>query len=221
MKKSSKRALALIIAVAMCVGMFAVSAAAANTNYTQNWNNGKGSSTFTNGSGGNFSATWNLNAGGNCVIGKGWNPGNANMVIGYNVGVFNQTSSSGCTWFGLYGWTTNSLVEFYVIDRWVNYRPAEGTKLGTLTSDGQTYEVWKSQQVNQPSISGTQTYWRIMSVNLVQRALGQNNTITLANHVAGWKRLGFNIGTNWNYVILAVEGYESKGSFSGTVWSTP
>lgn len=218
-----KKVLALIIALSMCVGIFAMTAAAADTNYTQNWNNAKsGSVSYTNGSGGNFSLTWSSNSGSgyNLVCGKGWSTGNASRKISYNAGTFKQTGTSGCSYLSLYGWTTNSLIEYYVMDSWVNYKPAEGTKLGTVSSDGGTYDVWKHQQVNQPSISGTQTFWQIFSLRQSQRTQGANNTITFANHVNGWKNLGFSLGSGWNYQMIAVEGYESSGQANVTVWES-
>ena len=217
-----KKALSLIIAVVMCVGMFAMTALAANTNYTQNWNNGKGSSTFTDKSGGGFAVTWTLNPGGNFVGGKGWNPGSKTAVIGYNAGVFSQTSSTGCSYLSLYGWTTNSLVEYYIMDNWVNYQPKEGDNKGSYTCDGQTYTLYKHQQVNQPSISGTQTFYQALSLNNSKRALGTNNTVTFATHLSKWVSAGIvSSSCSMNYQMLAFEGYESTGKGDATVWSTP
>lgn len=216
-----KKALALVLSLALLVCMFPISALAADTNYTQNWNNGKsGTVNFTNGSGGNYSVTWSSNSGSgfNMVVGKGWKPGNGSRVVNYNAGIFKQTGTSGCSYLSFYGWTTNALVEYYIMDSWVNYKPAEGTKLGTLSSDGGTYDVWKHQQVSQPSISGTQTFWQIFSLRQSQRTQGQNNTITFANHVNGWKNLGFSLGTTWDYQMIAVEAYESSGQANVTVW---
>ena len=215
-----KKALSLIIAVVMCVGMFAVSAVAGNPNYTQNWNNGKGTSTFTNISANQFSTTWSSNSGSgfNGVVGKGWNPGTKTKVIGYNVSVFQLNNPSGCAYLSLYGWTRNTLVEYYVMEMWINYKPATGTKLGTISSNGGTYDVWKHQQVNQPSIQGTQSFWQIFSLRQAQAPMKTNNTLTFPNHVNGWSNLGFNLGSTMDYQMMAVEFYESSGSADLTVW---
>lgn len=216
MRIRSKRFFALILATALCFCMVPLSVSAADINYTLNWNNGSSDNVnFTNGAGGSFSVTWTNSS---FILGKGWIPGNASRVVNYNAGVFRQTSSSGCTFLELYGWTRNSLIEYRVVDSWFYYKPAEGAKLGVVSSDGGTYDVWKHQQVSQPSISGTQSFWQISSVRQSQRPQSQNNSITFANHVNAWKSFGFNLGNTWDYQILAVEAYKSSGQASVTVW---
>src|ERR1700759_3149802 len=56
---------------------------------------------------GNFQANWS-NVG-DIVAGKGWNPGSSSRVINYNCGVL----SGSYNFFGIYGWTTNPLIEYY------------------------------------------------------------------------------------------------------------
>jgi endo-1,4-beta-xylanase len=178
---------------------------------------GSGCMTLTsNYGGGNYSTSYSLGSNGNLVAGKGWATGSTSRRVGYNAGQFNAGNNSYLT---LYGWSTNPLVEYYVVDSWGNFTPPGGgaQQLGTVNSDGGTYRIYRTQRVNAPSIIGTATFYQFWSVRTSKRPLGQNNTITFANHVNAWRNLGMNLGT-MNYQIMATEGFGSNGSSNVTVW---
>lgn len=174
-----------------------------------------GSACMTLGAGGNYSTTYNL-GGGNLVAGKGWATGSTSRRIGYNAGVFNPGSNS---YLALYGWSTNPLVEYYVVDNWGGFTPPGGGAqlLGTVNTDGGTYNIYRTQRVNAPSIIGTATFYQYWSRRTSKRPTGSNQTITFANHVNAWRSRGMNLGT-MNYQILATEGFGSSGSSNVTVW---
>lgn len=206
--KKSTLFLALLLSFTM---LFSVPAFAA-TDYWQNWTDGGGYVSATNGNGGNYSVYWS-NCG-NFVVGKGWNYGSSSRTVGYNCGSWQP---SGNAYLSLYGWTRNSLIEYYVVDTWGTYRPT-GTYKGTYYTDGAYYDAYTSMRYNQPSIDGTSTFTQYWAVRQSKRPQGQNNTITFGNHVYGWSQLGMNLGYNWSYQLLATEGYQSSGYSNVTVW---
>lgn len=179
-----------------------------------------GNVTFGLQAGGRYTSQWD-NSVNNWVGGKGWNPGGA-KVVNYS-GSYNVDNSQN-SYLALYGWTTNPLIEYYVIESYGSYNPSScsgGQDYGTFQSDGATYAIRRCQRVQQPSIEGTQTFYQYFSVRTPKKGFGNiSGTITVANHFNAWASNGLNLGSH-NYMVLATEGYQSSGSSDITVSEGP
>ncbi|TYQ16995.1 UNVERIFIED_CONTAM: glycosyl hydrolase family 11 [Acetivibrio alkalicellulosi] len=204
-------------------------------NFIHNWDSGnmtsQGSGTSRSSLGtatanfdlsrGTISANWTTARAGNQfnnLHGLGWRVGRHDRSIGYNLGYLNHTSGQqGMTIAGFYGWTRSPLIEYYVLDNWLNHRSTPGRRIGTFTSDGGTYEVWRDQR-NGHHIEGMGPFIQLKSVRTQVRPTGQNHTITFLNHVNAWGNFGQQMGSQWDYQAYIIEGWESNGSGNATVW---
>ncbi len=193
-----------------CNGGTTISSNQTGTNngfYYSFWTAGSGSVSMTLCSGGTYSTQWsNI---GDFVAGKGWNPGSSHTVT-YSA---NWNPSGGAAYLALYGWTTSPLVEYYILEDWSGFNPgSQATLMGTVTSDGSTYNIYEDQRVNQPSIIGTATFNQYWAVRQSTRTSG---TITTSNFFNAWASHGMNLGT-FNYQILATESF-NNGSGNSNV----
>ncbi|HJP77579.1 MAG TPA: glycoside hydrolase family 11 protein, partial [Pseudonocardiaceae bacterium] len=100
--------------------------------YYQMWTAGSGSACITQNSANSYSTNWS--GIGDFVAGVGWNPG-SNHTVNFS-GSLN--ASGGTALVSLYGWSTNPLVEYYVMENYHGSPPTAGTYMGQVNSDGGT-----------------------------------------------------------------------------------
>jgi len=197
-----------VVAMAAAAALMPASASAATTicsnktgttsgMYYQMWSNGQGSACITLNSATSYSTTWS--GIGDFVAGVGWSKGSGRTVT-YSGSMH---ASGGSTRVSLYGWSTNPLVEYYVMESYNGSAPGSGTFKGQITSDGGTYKIYEHQQVNQPSIQGTATFEQYLAVRTSPVGSG---TITVQNFINAWAGFGMRLGT-MNYQILATEAW--------------
>ncbi|KAJ9621701.1 hypothetical protein H2203_007190 [Taxawa tesnikishii (nom. ined.)] len=176
-------------------------------NYVQNYNGAAANFQYNEGAG-TFSVKWSGST--DFVTGLGWTTGAARSIT-YSA-TYNAAGAG--SYLAVYGWVNSPQAEYYIVEAYGSYNPcSSATQLGTVTSDGGTYTVCTDQRVNQPSITGTSTFTQYWSVRQSQRKSG---TVTVANHFNFWAKHGFG-NSNFNYQVMAVEGFSGSGSASVTV----
>jgi endo-1,4-beta-xylanase len=200
----------IIAAMLLCFSVFTVTAQTICDNqtgthdgYTYEYWKDQGSGCMTLGSGGTFSVEWsNIN---NLLARKGLRPGGSDVIVDYGV----NYNPNGNSYMCVYGWTQNPLVEYYIVESWGSWRPPGGEgHQGTLSSDGGSYDIYKTMRYDQPSIEGTATFPQFWSVRTSKKTSG---TVTCANHFNAWAGRGMNMG-NFYEVSFCIEGYQSSGN---------
>jgi endo-1,4-beta-xylanase len=174
--------------------------------YYELWKD-SGNTTMTVYTQGRFSCQWsNIN---NALFRTGKKYNQSWQSLGTVKITYSATyNPNGNSYLCIYGWSTNPLVEFYIVESWGTWRPPGATSLGQVTIDGGTYDIYRTTRVNQPSIVGTATFDQYWSVRTSKRTSG---TVTVTDHFRAWANKGLNLGTI-DQITLCVEGYQSSGS---------
>jgi len=200
-----KKIVLLASAIAMSLGATQQSQAGGTTGnnggyyyFTYYTGSGSTSISFPVG-GGNFVGSWTSGVT-DSLCGKGWNPGSIRNV-GYNVGVLSGSWHS----VAVYGFAPYPNVEYYITEMGAN----SGTFIGTVNSDGGTYNVYKGSQANGPQYKDDRT---------VDQPKGSNHTVTMANHVNYWKSHIGSFGPTISWTVLSVEAFSGPGNCNATVW---
>jgi len=122
-------------------------------------------------------------------------------------------SGSDRTYVGVYGWTNNPLIEYYIIEDWLGARrPTFESHEGTITVDGGSYDVYTNVRTDAPSIHGPQTFTQYFSVRTVGRQCGH---ISISQHFSHWASLGMPLGQLYE-VKLLIEGMNGSGDVEFT-----
>jgi endo-1,4-beta-xylanase len=180
----------LFLAILMC---FAILTANAATNYYQCWIASGGGVTCQNLEGGHYTVNWSTST--DWVAGKGWNPcNNANMQW--------TGGCSACNYFGVYGWLSSPLVEYYI-------GRGGGSSAGSYSTSRGSYTL-NSYNCNGPNITGNGAF-------IQYNCSGAGSSpINLGEHFTGWKGLGKQVNTQ-NYCMVAAEAWSGSGTADVTV----
>ena len=186
------------------------------------WNqNGQGQASM-NPSAGSFTCSWSNIENFLARMGKNYDSKKqnykqigSNIVLEYDV----EYTPRGNSYMCVYGWTRNPLMEYYIVEGWGDWRPpGDGAeRKGSVTLNGNTYDIAKTMRYNQPSLDGTATfpqYWSIRQTS-GSRNNTQNNmsgTIDVSKHFDAWSKAGLDMSGTLYEVSLNIEGYRSNGS---------
>jgi endo-1,4-beta-xylanase len=184
------------------------------------------------GAGGTFSGTWDSSNNRNVLLRRGIkfptplvaHTNHGNISVTYTAS-YTPSNAVGVSYFCIYGWTRNPLVEYYIVDNWggnafsdTNRPPGRWeenrTRKGEFEIDGAIYDVWTSIRTGKPSIDGNSTnftqYW---SVRRTRRTSG---TINVTAHFNKWQELGMPMTGGLYEVALTAEGFNNTGSVNVT-----
>jgi hypothetical protein len=129
---------------------------------------------------------------------------------------FTKTGSGGnYSFIGIYGWSNNPLVEYYIVDNSFGngpQTPYSTQQKGSFTVDGATYKVYSGSKTNQPSIHGNANFQQFFSVRQTPRTCGH---ISISEHFKAWAGMGMTLGKMYESRIL-VEAGGGSGSINFT-----
>lgn len=181
------------------------------------WSSGSGGCLTTYGVGGALKATWNNSGDFLARIGLQWDETKTFDQYGAVSADFAYTktgNAGGFSYIGVYGWSNNPLVEYYIVEDWFGRGPPTGggALKGSFDVDGSTYKIYTHTQTNQPSLHGTATFQQFYSVRQTARQCGH---ISISDHYAEWASLGMNLGKMSEARVL-VEAGGGAGSIDFT-----
>jgi endo-1,4-beta-xylanase len=156
-----------------------------------------------------FKANWSNVSDFLARVGLGWNSTQTFDQLGTIAAEFAYTKTGtggGFSYIGIYGWSENPLVEFYIVEDWYGSAPPTGggTRKGSFSVDGGTYNVYTHTQTNQPAITGgNATFPQFFSVRQTARQCGH---ISITEHFKEWASLGMTLGKMEEARILVEVG---------------
>jgi hypothetical protein len=135
--------------------------------------------------------------------------------LGADLKFTRQGSAGGFSFIGIYGWTVDPLIEYYIVEDSFGNGPAlpfNTQQRGSFNVDGAQYNIYSGARQNQPSIIGTANFTQIVSVRQNPRQCGH---VSISEHFRQWQRMGLNLGLMKEAKIL-VEAGGGNGSITFT-----
>jgi hypothetical protein len=181
------------------------------------WTNGGPGNLTTFGTTPAFIASWNNSGDYLGRMGFEWgNSGKAYAEYGTIKAdyVWSKTGTAGgYSYLGVYGWSTNPCVEWYIVEDSFHQMPFNtgDPPVGTVDVDGGTYNlVYRSTQGTGGSRCGSNvnTWDQFYSIRHQGKQCG---TITISDHFDAWKARNWNLG-NLLEVKIVVEAAAGQGS---------
>jgi len=167
-----------------------------------------------------FMATWNNNGDFIGRIGLQWNDTKTYDQYGTIAAQLSFTKTGtggGYSYIGIYGWTTNPCVEYYIIDDSFGTFPFNAygmSQKGTATIDGEVYKLFAGTTTGTGgsrcgSVSSWNQYWS------VRQKARQCGTISITEHFNAWKTAGMALGKmDEAQILVEVGGGSGSVNFS-------
>jgi hypothetical protein len=159
-----------------------------------------------------FSASWSNSGDFLARIGLQWgNTGKAVDSLGTVTAQYTETKTGqggGYSYIGIYGWSVNPCIEWYIVDDSYNkmpVNPGSTTKKGTVTIDGGSYILYTrpTNGTGGSRCSGVNSWTQFYSVRQTARTCGQ---ITISDHFSAWAANGMTLGSVLEASILVEVG---------------
>jgi hypothetical protein len=159
-----------------------------------------------------FSARWNNNGDFLARVGLEFgNSGKSYDQYGTLKADFSFTKSGsggGFSYIGIYGWTNNPCVEWYIVDDRYGTMPFDAynaSQKGTVTIDGETYELFQNRTngTGGSRCSGVSQWDQFWSIRQSARQCG---TVTISEHFKAWEAAGLSLGGLLEAKILVETG---------------
>jgi endo-1,4-beta-xylanase len=158
-----------------------------------------------------FSASWNNSGDFLARLGLQWNNtktydqyGTITAQIAYK----KTGSGGGYSYIGIYGWSTNPCIEFYVVDDSYNkmpVNPGNTSNKGEVEIDGEKYILYTRPTTGTggSKCSGVTSWTQYYSVRKTARQCG---IITISDHFKAWEKAGMTLGKMDQAQILVETG---------------
>jgi endo-1,4-beta-xylanase len=158
-----------------------------------------------------FSASWGGTGDYLGRLGFEWgNSGKAYASYGTITADFTFKKSGnggGFSYIGIYGWSNNPCVEYYILDDSMGsfpFNPYNSSQKGTATIDGETYKLFSNQTNGTGGSRCNQSSWsQFWSIRQKARQCG---TITVSDHFKAWDGAGMKLGSLMEAKILVETG---------------
>ena len=176
------------------------------------------------GGGAAFRAEWNRPNDFLGRIGLFWNQGRPYTDYGNLYCDFTFTRSANGTggnysYIGIYGWSKNPMIEWYIVEDWFGYGNIGPTNIGSgavkqgeFTVDDATYFIYQATRpAGSGNIEGSNSpFPQFFSIRQTRR---QSGTISITEHFKEWERIGMKLGANMYEAKFLVEAAGGTGWF--------
>ncbi len=167
-----------------------------------------------------FSARWNNSGDFLARVGVEWG-NNGKSYTQYNsiTAQYSYTKTGtggGYSYIGIYGWTNNPCVEYYIVDDSYNNFPFNAynaTLKGTVSIDGENYKLFQNSTsgTGGSRCSGVNNWNQFWSIRQKARQCG---TISIKQHFEAWTAAGMTMGNNLLEAKILVEVGGGQGSIN-------